>query len=124
MKTKFLGFFVSWFVGFLVSWFLGFLVTWVSWFNFLVSWSLSFRFLGFLVSSFLGFLVSWLLGVLVPWFLGFKVSKMQRTFNVFWKIMIPHYTSSISCFRKTIDPILPTFHFVLLRRYWSHIQYF
>ena len=63
------------FVGFLVSWFHS---MWVS------------RFLGILVSSF--FLV------LVPWFQSFLVFNISETFNVCWKILIPCYQISISCF--------------------------
>ena len=53
-------------------------------------------------SWFLSFLVSWFDGFGVSRFLGFKISTFQR-FN---------------------DSILPSCHFMLFDRYWSHIQDF
>ena len=82
-------FFVSWFQGLLVSWFLGF------------------RFLGFLL---FGLLVSWLL---VPWFGCFLVSKCQKAFNCFLKILVPYYQTHISCFWEDIDLISKNFKIVL-----------
>ena len=57
--------------------------------------------------KFLGFLASWLQ--------SFKDSKYQKSFNVYWKILIPHYQISISCFLKEIDPIFKIFEIVLDR---------
>ena len=55
------------------------------------------KFLGFLVSKFLGF----------NWFVqSFKDSKI---ISCFWKILIPYYQNSISCFLEDIDPIFKIF---------------
>ena len=54
------------------------------------------------VSKCLGLKVSWLLIFLVSKFPSFKDSK---TFNILWKILIPYYHISISCFLEDFDPI-------------------
>ena len=81
---------VAWFLGFLVSCFLGFLVYW---------------FLSFVVSRLQRVLVSWFQSSLVSSSQSFKDSKFQKLFVV-----------SL----RDIDPILPSFHFVLLK---TLIQY-
>ena len=58
---------------------------------------------------------------------SFKGSQFQRyknASNVCWKILIPYYHISISCFLEDIDPILPNFHFMFSGRSWYHIQAF
>ena len=65
--------------------------------GFFASW-----FRNFLVSKFLGFLDSGFLGLLVSTCLGFLVSKFHRftnsNVNIVWKMMVPYYQNSISCF--------------------------
>ena len=80
----------SWFqsvlvVGVLVSWFQSFLVPWVQ---------------RFLVSKFQRFLASWLKNVKVHWFQSCKIYLMCC-----WKILVPYYHVSISCFQEDIGPI-------------------
>ena len=102
-----LGFSVSWFLGFKDSWFLGFLVSWFL--GFLVSWFLGVWFLGFV---FFGFLVSWFMA---SWFLGFEVSKFQRfeIIQCFWRMLVPYYQISMSCFLVDDDLISKLFKIVL-----------
>ena len=43
---------------------------------------------------------------------------------MFFKILIPYYQVSMSCFLEEIDPILQNFHVMFFDRDWSHITKF
>ena len=66
----------------------------------------------FLFCSFLVFvlsLVSWLLGFLVSWFRSFEFQSFNISLKLCWKVLIPCYHNSISCFLEDIDPIFKIF---------------